>query len=78
MARWKKTYEDEFEAKIEYRSSKAILVECTLGGRYWIPISCIDPVDGMEPSDFDGNYWLKVSQWWTDRKDQFDATRPRE
>jgi hypothetical protein len=62
--------EDEtFEARIEYTTAKAHLVELTLGGKYWLPKSQIVHMD--EP-DIDGNRVFQVTGWWWENKREVD------
>lgn len=62
MSRFRDDREDvEFEAKIEHATSKAYLIELTLGGRYWLPKS---QVRHMGEPDIDGNREFAVSDWW--------------
>lgn len=65
-----------FEARVEYVTAKAYLVELTLGGRYWLPKS---QLISMEPSDGDELFLFEVKAWWWNKKDpDFDADTPRE
>lgn len=57
---------EEFEAKIEFTSAKAYLVEMTLGGKYWLPKS---QVYRMDEPDGDGNRVFEVSSWWWGKKE---------
>lgn len=50
----------EVEAKIEHATSKAVLIEPTLGDKCWIPRSQI--IQQSEP-DGDGNVILIVKMW---------------
>lgn len=61
MARFDRDEEAEFEAKVEHATSKAYLVDLTLGGRYWLPKS---QVRYMGDPDIDGNREFRVSAWW--------------
>lgn len=58
-----KRNEDEFtfEGLIEHKTPKAYLVEMTLGGKYWLPISQVLHIG--EP-DIDGRREFIVSEWW--------------
>lgn len=57
----------EFEAKIEVETEKAVLVEMTLGGMYWLPKSAI--FYRSEP-DFDNNVMFSVKDWWWRKKEE--------
>lgn len=52
---------ETFEAKIEFTTAKAYLVEMTLGGRYFVPKS---QVKGLTEPDIDGNREFIVTSWW--------------
>lgn len=58
---------ETFEAKIEFTSAKAHLVEFTLGGRYWVPKS---QIEWMGEADIDGNREFVVSDWWWGVKEE--------
>lgn len=77
MAGYQRRDEKEFtfEGKVEHTSEKAYLVEFTLGGRYWVPKS---QVLRMEEPDIDGNREFIVKEWWWNKREDFDADRPRE
>lgn len=59
-----------FEARIEHKAPKSYLVEMTLGGRYFVPFKCITDMD--EP-DENGNRVFEVSEWWWNRRDDFEV-----
>lgn len=68
MARGYKSEETHvFEAKVEFTSAKAYLVEMTLGGRYWVPKS---QIYAMSDPDIDGNREFTVSDWWFNVKQE--------
>lgn len=50
-----------FEAKVEFGTAKAMLIEMTLGGKYWLPKS---QIIAQTAPDIDGNIEFIVSGWW--------------
>lgn len=59
------------EAKVQWVSQKAYLLEFTLGGKYWVPKKCIEE---MGEPDIDGNRVFEISEWWWSKKSDFEAT----
>ena len=62
---------ETFEAKIEFKSAKSYVVEMTLGGRYFVPFSQI--VGDLGEPDMDGNREFEVTQWWWNKRHDFEA-----
>jgi hypothetical protein len=66
---------ETFEGKIEHKAPKSYIVEFTLGGRYFVPISQITNLDDVLTNvDEDGNRVFEVTQWWWDKRHDFGAT----
>lgn len=61
---------ETFEGKIEHKAPRSYLVEMTLGGRYFVPFSCIDE---MSDPDADGNREFTVTAWWWRKRDEFEV-----
>lgn len=58
-----------FEARVEHSTPKALLVEMTLGGKYWMPRSVILE---QGQADENGNIEFCVKGWWWDKKEPID------
>lgn len=50
-----------FEGRIEHATAKARLIDMTLGGQVWLPIS---QTIAMSEPDIDGNREFQVTAWW--------------
>lgn len=61
------------EAKVDYVSSKARLINTTLFGRFWLPKGRRVTLD-MTDADCDGNCQFEVSGWWIDKMEDFRVT----
>ena len=63
---------ETFEAKVVHKAPKSYLVEMTLGGRYFVPFKCITSMS--DDADEDGNRVFEVTEWWWNKKDDFEVT----
>lgn len=61
-----------FEGKIEMKTKATYIVETTLFGKYFVPLSQIATMS--DPADEDGNREFVVAEWWWNKREDYVAT----